>query len=161
MVAHSRPLGSWRGRSSFDWRGPCGVPVCLAAPISGLEASSDCVGVVAEGAQDGVVAVVGGERHALDELGDLVYVELPDVGRTLGAGERFGSVESVKTVSDLYAPASGEVAEVNTALADHPELINSAPYGEGWMIALRLSDPSELDNLMDAEAYEQSIGQAH
>src|SRR5204862_276458 len=81
-------------------------------------------------------------HYAQDELGDVVYVELPDVGRTLGAGERFGSVESVKTVSDLYAPASGGVVEVNTALADHPELINSSPYGEGWMIKLRLSDSS-------------------
>jgi glycine cleavage system H protein len=70
-------------------------------------------------------------------------------------------VESVKTVSDLYAPASGEVTEVNTALTDHPELVNSSPYGEGWMIKLRLSDPSELDTLMDAQAYEQSIGQEH
>ena len=106
-------------------------------------------------------ATVGITHHAQDELGDVVYVELPDVGHALGAGERFGSVESVKTVSDLYAPASGEVAEVNTALADHPELINSAPYGEGWMLKLRLSDPSELDTLMDAQAYEQAVGQEH
>jgi glycine cleavage system H protein len=91
----------------------------------------------------------------------VVYVELPDVGRALGAGERFGSVESVKTVSDLYAPASGEVVEVNTALADHPELVNNSPYGEGWMLKLRLSNPSELDTLMDAQVYEQSIGQQH
>ena len=106
-------------------------------------------------------ATVGITHYAQDELGDVVYVELPDVGRTLGAGERFGSVESVKTVSDLYAPASGEVVEVNTALADHPELVNSSPYGEGWMLKLRLSAPSELDTLMDAAAYEQSIGQGH
>ena len=106
-------------------------------------------------------ATVGITHYAQDELGDLVYVELPNVGRALGAGERFGSVESVKTVSDLYAPASGEVAEVNTALADHPELVNSSPYGEGWMLKLRLSTPAELDTLMDAQAYEQSIGQEH
>ena len=106
-------------------------------------------------------AIVGITHHAQDELGDLVYVELPDVGRALGAGERFGSVESVKTVSDLYAPASGEVAEVNTALADHPEMVNSSPYGEGWMLKLRLSAPAELDTLMDAQAYEESIGQEH
>ena len=106
-------------------------------------------------------ATAGITHYAQDELGDVVYVELPDVGRALGAGERFGSVESVKTVSDLYAPASGEVVEVNTALADHPELVNSSPYGEGWMLKLRLSAPSELDTLMDAAAYEQSIGQGH
>ena len=111
--------------------------------------------------RSGEPATVGITHYAQDELGDVVYVELPDVGRTLGAGDRFGSVESVKTVSDLYAPASGEVAEVNTALADHPELVNSSPYGEGWMLKLRLSDPSELDALMDAQAYEQSIAQEH
>ena len=111
--------------------------------------------------RSGEPATVGITHYAQDELGDLVYVELPDVGRVLGAGERFGAVESVKTVSDLYAPASGEVVEVNTALADHPELVNSSPYGEGWMIKLRLSGPSELDTLMDAQAYGQSIGQEH
>jgi glycine cleavage system H protein len=106
-------------------------------------------------------ATVGITHYAQDELGDVVYVELPDAGRTYSAGERFGSVESVKTVSDLYVPASGEVTEVNTALADHPELINSSPYGEGWMLRLRLSDPSELDKLMDAQAYQRSIAQDH
>ena len=111
--------------------------------------------------RSGEPATVGITRYAQDELGDVVYVELPDVGRALGAGERFGSVESVKTVSDLYAPASGEVAEVNTALADHPELINSSPYGEGWMLKLHLTAPSELDTLMDVQAYEQSIAQEH
>jgi len=106
-------------------------------------------------------AAVGITHHAQDELGDVVYVELPDVGRAFKAAERFGSVESVKTVSDLYVPASGEVAEANTALANHPELVNSSPYGEGWMVKLRLTDPSELDTLMDAQAYGQSIGQEH
>lgn len=107
--------------------------------------------------RQGDPATIGITHFAQDELGDLVYVELPAVGRTLKAGESFGSVESVKTVSDVYAPAGGDVAEVNTALADRPELINSDPYGEGWLIKLRLSDPSELAGLMDAAAYQQSI----
>ena len=114
-----------------------------------------------EWVRPGEPVTVGITHYAQDELGDVVYVELPDVGRALGAGERFGSVESVKTVSDLYTPASGEVVEINTALTDYPELVNSAPYGEGWMLKLRLSDPSELDTLMEAQAYEQSIGQQH
>ena len=80
------------------------------------------------------------------------------MGRTLTAGESFGSLESVKTVSEIYAPAAGEVVEVNAALNDQPELVNSDPYGEGWLIKLRLSDSSELDALLDAAAYEQSHG---
>ena len=104
-------------------------------------------------------ATVGITQHAQDQLGDLVYVDLPAVGRTLRAGESFGSVESVKTVSEVYAPASGEVVAVNDNLANQPELVNTDPYGEGWLIQLRLSDPGELDALMDAAAYEQHAAQ--
>lgn len=104
-------------------------------------------------------ATVGITQHAQEELGDLVYVELPTVGRTLQAGESFGTVESVKAVSEVYAPAGGEVVEVNDALANTPELINSDPHGAGWLIKLHLSDPSELDTLLDAAAYEQSLSE--
>lgn len=105
-------------------------------------------------------AVVGISYFAQDQLGDLVFVDLPKVGRTLRAGEAFGTVESVKSSNEVYAPAGGEVVEVNTALADHPELINSDPYGEGWIMKLRLTNPAELDALLDAATYEQTR-QAH
>ncbi len=102
-------------------------------------------------------AVVGITDHAQRELGDVVYLELPDVGRTVRAGEPFGTVESVKAVSDLYAPVSGEVVEVNRELTDHPEWINESPYEKGWMIVIRMSDPAELERLLDADAYERSL----
>jgi len=104
-------------------------------------------------------ATLGISHFAQDELGDLVYVDLPQVGRTLQAGESIGSVESVKTVSEIYTPAAGEVTEVNAALTDKPELVNTDPYGEGWLIRLRLSNPSDLDALLDAAAYEENLGQ--
>ncbi len=107
--------------------------------------------------RNGDPATLGITQFAQEELGDLVFVELPQVGRTLAAGESFGSLESVKTVSEVYAPAAGEVVEVNTALNDQPEMVNSDPYGKGWLIKLRLSNPAELDNLLDAAGYEQSI----
>ena len=107
--------------------------------------------------ETGNPATLGITQFAQEELGDLVFVELPQVGRTLAAGESFGSLESVKTVSEVYAPAAGEVVEVNTALTDQPELVNSDPYGEGWLIKLRLSEPAELDHLLDAAGYEQSL----
>ena len=109
--------------------------------------------------RNGTPATIGITQFAQEELGDLVFVELPQVGRTLTAGESFGSLESVKTVSEVYAPATGEVVEVNAALSDQPELVNSDPYGEGWLIKVRLSDPADLDALLDAQAYEQSITQ--
>lgn len=112
-----------------------------------------------EWVREGDPATIGISQFAQDELGDLVFVDLPNVGRTLGAGESFGSVESVKTVSDLYAPVAGEVVEVNAAVVEKPELVNSDPYGEGWLIRLRLSDPSAVDALLDAKAYEESVGQ--
>lgn len=102
---------------------------------------------------DGDVATIGITAYAQDSLGDVVFVELPAVGRSLAAGEGFGIVESVKAVSDVYAPVSGEVVEVNTALETAPEQVNTAPYEDGWMIRVRVSDPSALDTLMDADAY--------
>ena len=102
---------------------------------------------------DGDGATIGITSFAADELGDIVFVELPEVGATLGQFATFGVVESVKAVSDLYAPVSGEVSEVNEALRDAPELLNSDPFGEGWIAKVTLADPSELDRLMDAAAY--------
>jgi glycine cleavage system H protein len=102
---------------------------------------------------DGETAKIGLTDYAQDHLSDLVFVELPEVGDTLTQGESFGEVESVKAASDVYAPASGEVVAVNEKLADEPEIVNSDPYGAGWMIEIKLSDPGELDGLMDAAAY--------
>ena len=107
---------------------------------------------------DGSDATVGITRYAADELGDVVFVELPRVGRALTRGETFGVIESVKTASDLYSPVAGEVIEVNGALAGAPELINSEPYADGWIIRLRLADPSEAELLKDADAYRALIG---
>jgi len=98
-------------------------------------------------------ATIGITQHAQDALGDIVFASLPKVGATLKAGEGFGAVESVKSVSDLFAPCSGRVVEVNSALVKAPEIINSAPYGDGWICRIELADASELDGLMDAEAY--------
>lgn len=96
---------------------------------------------------------VGITDFAQDQLGDVVFVELPEVGRTLKKGEAFGVVESVKSVSDLFAPLAGKVARVNQQLVDHPELINHDPYGQGWLIALEGVDPDEVSSLLDAAAY--------
>jgi len=98
-------------------------------------------------------ATIGITSFAADELGDIVFVELPEVGATLSQFGTFGVVESVKAVSDLYAPISGEVREVNEALRDSPELLNSDPFGEGWIAKVSLADTSELDGLLDAAAY--------
>lgn len=95
---------------------------------------------------------VGITDYAQEQLGDVVYVELPAVGRTLAQGEQFGAVESVKAVSDLYCPVSGEVVQVNEALAEHPETVNRDPHGT-WLIVVKLSDPGELDALLDAGGY--------
>jgi len=103
---------------------------------------------------DGDVATIGITAYAQDSLGDIVFVELPAAGRSLAVGDGFGVVESVKAVSDVYSPVSGEIVEVNAALETAPEQVNNAPYGDGWMIKIRVSDPSTLDKLMDAEAYE-------
>ena len=98
-------------------------------------------------------AVVGVTAFAQDQLGDVVYLDLPAAGAALTAGERFGEIESVKTVSDLYAPVSGEAIAVNEALIERPELVNSSPYGEGWLLRVRVTDASELEALLDAAAY--------
>ncbi len=98
-------------------------------------------------------AVIGITDFAQDQLGDVVYLDLPAEGDEIRAGERFGEIESVKTVSDLYAPISGEVLAANGELEEQPELVNDSPYDEGWLIRVRISDESELDDLLDADAY--------
>jgi glycine cleavage system H protein len=105
------------------------------------------------------VAVIGISEFAQDELGDIVYVEQPKVGDRVRQNEQFGVVESVKTVSDLYSPVSGEVVEVNDDVANSPELINKDPYGAGWIIKVKPDDQSELDNLLSSADYRQMIGQ--
>lgn len=100
---------------------------------------------------------VGITDFAQSELGDIVFVELPEVGTEVTANEPFGSVESVKTVSELYAPVSGKVVEINTELEDAPELVNEDPYGKAWMIVIEMSDESELDKLLNAKQYEEMI----
>ena len=106
---------------------------------------------------EGDVATIGITDHAQSELGDVVYVELPSPGRVLAAQDNFGSVESVKTVSDLYAPVSGEVVEANPKLGAQSELVNTDPYGDGWMVKVKLSDPSQVGQLLDAAAYEAEV----
>lgn len=108
--------------------------------------------------EDGV-AVVGITDHAQHELGDIVFVELPETDAEYGAGEAAATVESVKAASDIYSPLSGRVVEVNEALEDSPELVNKSPYGDGWIFKIEISDPSELDALLDADAYAKHIGE--
>lgn len=110
---------------------------------------------------EGDVVVVGITDHAQEALGDLVFVELPEVGDTVAAGDEAGVVESVKAASDIYAPVSGEVIEINSALEDAPELINSDPYGEGWMYKIRVSSVEELDELLSAEEYDAQVAAEH
>lgn len=105
---------------------------------------------------EGNEAVVGITAYAAEELGDIVFVELPEIGRTLTKDETLGVIESVKTASDLYAPVAGEVVAVNEALGDAPELVNSEPYEGGWMVRLKLQDPAAGDALMDAAAYKEA-----
>ena len=102
---------------------------------------------------EGELAVFGITWYAQDALGEVVYFDPPAAGTAIARDSSYGELESVKAVSDVYAPASGEVVEANAALADQPELVNSDPYGAGWLLKVRLSDPSELDDLMDAGAY--------
>jgi glycine cleavage system H protein len=106
---------------------------------------------------EGETATVGVTAYASDQLGDVVYVDLPAAGRTLSRHATFGVVESVKAVSDLFAPLGGEVTEANEDLAGSPELVNSDPYGAGWMIRLRIGDVAEVDELLDPVAYEALI----
>ena len=109
---------------------------------------------------DGDEAVVGITEFAAHQLGDAVFVELPAVGRSLAQHVTFGVVESVKAVSDLFAPIAGEVAATNDALGGQPELVNSDPYGEGWMLRLKIADAAQIDTLLDAAAYEQLTAEA-
>jgi glycine cleavage system H protein len=106
---------------------------------------------------DGDIAIVGVTDYAQGELGDIVFVEVETEGETLDAEEVFGTIEAVKTVSDLILPISGEVIEFNETLEDDPSLINNDPFGEGWIIKVRVSNPSDVEGLMDAAAYEISI----
>ena len=107
---------------------------------------------------EGDIATIGITDFAQGELGDIVYVEVETVDETLDAEEIFGTVEAVKTVSDLFLPLSGEIIEFNESLEDEPEKVNSDPYGDGWMIKLKCSDLSQVDNLMSAEDYKELIG---
>ena len=119
-----------------------------------LKYSSDHEWIRVEGNE----AVVGITDYAQDQLGEIVFVDIATVGETLDKEEVFGSIEAVKTVSDLMMPVGGEVVEQNEILEDKPELVNSDPYGEGWIIKLTISDASQLDGLMDAEAYRKFVG---
>ncbi len=107
----------------------------------------------------GGVAIVGITEHAEEQLGDIVLVELPAVGDTVKKGEAFGVVESTKAVSELFAPVSGRVLEVNTPLTDAPETVNEDPYEEGWLIQIEMTDPGELSDLLDAKAYGEYLAE--
>ncbi len=109
---------------------------------------------------DGDTATLGITWYAQDALGEIVHYEAPEPGATVAKDESYGEVESVKAVSDVVAPLSGEVLEVNEALQEAPETINEDPYGAGWMIRIRLSDPSEVDSLLDADAYRKLVAEA-
>jgi glycine cleavage system H protein len=109
---------------------------------------------------EGDTATIGVTDYAAHELGDVVFVDLPAAGKSVDQFATFGVVESVKAVSDLYAPLSGEVVEVNGDLAGKPELVNSDPYGDGWMIRVRVSDAAQVEGLLDAKAYEQLTSEA-
>lgn len=107
---------------------------------------------------EGGVAYVGISDFAQGELGDIIYVDIESVGESLSANDIFGTVEAVKTVSDLFLPVGGEILEFNEKLSDQPDLVNTDPYGEGWMIKMKIADVAELDNLLDAAAYAALIG---
>ena len=108
---------------------------------------------------EGTSATIGITEYAQEELGDIVFVELPEVGEKIVKDDPFGAVESVKAVSDIYAPVSGEVMETNEILPDNPETINDDPYGDGWMVRVELSDVDDLKDLMDAEEYAEYVAQ--
>ncbi len=107
---------------------------------------------------DGDVATIGITNFAQGELGDIVYIDITSVGKALAAEEVFGTVEAVKTVSDLFLPLAGTITEINPALEANPELVNSDPFGAGWMVKVKLSNPSDFENLMTADAYEKLVG---
>jgi glycine cleavage system H protein len=106
---------------------------------------------------EGDVGIIGVTDHAQGELGDVVYVDIPDASATVAMGGTFGSIEAVKTVADLYAPVSGQIIEVNDVNAA-PDTVNKDPYGNGWLVKIKLSDPSELDGLMNVDAYKALVG---
>lgn len=106
---------------------------------------------------DGDVAYIGITDYAQEQLGDIVFVDIPSVGETLAAGDIFGTIEVVKTVSDLFLPIGGEVIEQNEALEDNPELVNKEPYGEGWLIKVKPTDMTDFDRLLDAAAYKATL----
>jgi glycine cleavage system H protein len=108
---------------------------------------------------DGDTAYVGITDYAQQQLGDIVFVDIPSVGDTLEAGDTFGTIEVVKTISDLFLPVAGEVLEQNEALADQPELVNKDPYGEGWLVKMKPADIGDLDDLLDAETYKGVISE--
>ena len=107
---------------------------------------------------DGNTAIIGITDFAQRELGDIVFVDINTVGKSLEAEQIFGTIEAVKTVSDLFSPVAGTILEVNAALNNNPELVNTDPYGEGWMVKIEVSDPQALDALLDAPAFEQLVG---
>ncbi len=107
---------------------------------------------------EGDIGTVGITEHAAGELGDIVFVELPETGSEFSAGDSVGTIESVKAVADLYLPVSGEIIEINDAVVDSPELVGNAPMDDGWLVKVRLVEPSELDRLLDASAYEDLLG---
>ena len=107
---------------------------------------------------DGDIATIGITDFAQRELGDIVYVEVETIGKSMEAGEVFGTVEAVKTVSDLFLPVSGTIQELNPELAGAPELVNNDPYGKGWMVKVKVKNPPDVDSLMDAGAYESTVG---
>jgi glycine cleavage system H protein len=109
--------------------------------------------------KDGNVVTIGITDYAQGELGDIVYLELPAVGATFGKHDVFGTIEAVKAVSELFSPMAGEIVEVNTRLEKEPQLVNSSPYGDGWMVKMKLSDPAEKEQLLDADAYSAHVGQ--
>ena len=106
--------------------------------------------------EDGI-AIVGITDYAQESLGDVVYVETPEIGTQVSKGGELGSIESVKAVSDVYSPVSGEVIEVNEELSDHPEYINQSPYEKGWIVKIKISNPEEYEELMDSEKYEEFV----
>ncbi len=107
---------------------------------------------------NGKIAEVGVTDHAQSELGDIVYIDIPDFDAKVTAGETVGTIEAVKTVADMFAPVSGKIVEVNTALNDAPETVNQDPYGAGWIVKIEMSNPAELDKLMDADTYSANLG---
>lgn len=107
---------------------------------------------------EGTTATIGITDFAQGELGDIVFIEVDSIGKPLAAGETFGTVEAVKTVSDLFLPVAGTIIELNAELANQPELVNSDPYGKGWMVKMTVNDPADVEKLMDAAAYQQLVG---